>query len=416
MMFALLFAAALSAEPVNAPAAAPPSIEWAMADELQALVASCPAAQLPPGRRRMERSMHAPRPENVVLPQLNLMLRTDPQTCPGIAATAARRVRDLIGVPERPEVELGALALAREMAEEGLGMARDPALADRYGRVLWLLEFEQPELPRWTTAQQQAWLEQPATIALLDAYLTRYNYAAAFRQGRMLAELRLRRDLPGYDPEAALALYQRVIERERAAEILTDGVHMPADYRRAMGVFLRTPMFDMDADQQRALLRIGRQAAAAARSPAEEAQALRILFAASVESIDDSCRLLIAQRRQFDRAPEVPLAEGEARRIEDELTDDFRGFMIDDDVPNPRPVILRGLIDPDGRLIYAEVRQSSGSRDRDRFAIVAWAEYAEEVDLSATSQGRFVWTMLPPIPQQSTTAGVPGGRVSRACG
>lgn len=414
-MIALLFATALWAAPAITPAVAqPPSIEWAMADELQALVASCPAAQISPGRRRMERAMHVPRPDNVVLPQLRLMLRADPRECPGIAAIAARRMRDLVGVPERPDVHTGVLALAREMAEEGLGMARDPELADRYGRVLWLFENEAPELPRWTAAQQQAWLERPETIVLLDAHLTHHRYAA-FRQARMLAALRLRRDLPGYDPEAALALYQRAIERERYAEILTDGVHMPVDYRRATGAFLRTPMFGLDAEQQRALLRMGRQAVAAARTREEEAQALRILFAASVESVDNSCQTLAAQRRQFDRAPEVPLADGEARRIEDELTDDFRGFMIDDDVPNPRPIVLRGLIDPDGRLIYAEVRQSSGSRDRDRFAILAWAEYAEEVDLSATSRGRFVWTLLSPIPQQPTTAGVPGGRASRSC-
>ena len=194
-----------------------PDLGWETVDELEAAAASCPSAQMPAGARSRARAMHVHDIEGYVLRQLNLMLRADPRDCPGIAAEAAARLQAMAGIPERPDASSRILALARVAAEEGLGMPRDPDLADRYGRVEWLLSVEPPELPRWTAEQQQAWLARPETIALLEAYVARDRNAT--RQPAMLAELRLRRDLPGYDPEAALALFERAIEQDRKSVV-----------------------------------------------------------------------------------------------------------------------------------------------------------------------------------------------------
>ncbi|HEX8640172.1 MAG TPA: hypothetical protein VF704_03345 [Allosphingosinicella sp.] len=388
-------------------------IGWATADELTALTASCPSAQMPPGARASARAMHVPDPTGYVLRQLGLMLRADPALCPGIAAAAAERVRTQVGDPERPDVSIGFLELARLAAEEGLGMPADRALADRLGRIQWLFAYEDLHLPRWTAAQQQAWLARPETVALLEGRAARNPHAT--RQQRMLAELRLRRDVAGYNPEEALRLFDQAVAFERYAEVLTDGEHMPPDYRRAFAPMFRLGMFSLDDDQQRLLLRVGRQAAARARTPEERAQALRILFAGAVDDFEGGCRFVASQLRHFRDAPTVPFAPEDARRIQDRMGSEYDPMMVSDEPAEPRPIVLRALIDPAGRLIYAEVRQSSGSRDRDFYPVQAWATYAEEVDLSATSRGRFVWTELPPIPPERTTY-LEGGRTRSTCG
>ena len=57
---------------------------------------------------------------------------------------------------------------------------------------------------------------------------------------------------------------------------------------------------------------------------------------------------------------------------------------------------------------------TSASLDRDFFQVRAWAIHAEEVDLSATSQGRFVWADLPPIEPERTTI-LEGGPPRSTC-
>lgn len=387
-------------------------IGWDTADELEAMVAGCPSAQMPPGARAGARAMHVPSPARYVQRQLETMLRADPAACPGIAAAAARRVLALAGVPERPDAPVGFLALAREAAEEGLGMARDTSLADRYGRMEWLLSADPPELPRWTPEQQQAWLARPETIALLETVVAGNRNAT--RQAELLAELRLRRDLPGYDPEAALALFERAIEYDRYAELLTDGEHMPPDYRRAFAPMFRLGTFSLFDDQQRLVLRVGRRAAAEARTREERAQALRLVFAGALDDLDGGCRFVAEQLRRFSDVPLVSLAPGDAQRIHGRFANEYDPMLVSDEPASPRPIVLRVLIDPDGRVVYARVRQSSGSRDRDFFPVRAWATYAEEVDLSATSQGRFVWADLPPIEPERTTI-LEGGPVHSTC-
>lgn len=394
-----LVATLLAALAAPAAAAQDGEPDWAMADALEAAVASCPAAQMPAGERASARAMHVPNPSAFVHRQLERMLHA--AGCPGVAADAAARLRALVGEPERADVPIGSLALLRLAAEEGLGMAQDVALADRLGRIEWLLAWREPDLPRWSEAERRAWLVRPETLALLQAHVARFG--GPTRQAAMLAELRLRRDLPLYDPEEALRLFERAMEFERYADLLSDGEHVAPDYRRAVAPILRLGMFTSLEDEQRALLRVGRRAAAVARTREERAQALRILFAGAVEDREGSCALVAEQVRAFRNVPVVPLAPGEEERIEQQLSGELDPFLVSDDPPQPRPIVLRALIDPSGRVVYARVRQSSGSRDRDRFPVEAWAASAETVDLSATSRGRFVWADLPPIPPAPTT-------------
>ena len=372
-----------------------------MVDALEAAVATCPLAQMPTGERASARAMHVPDPSAYVHRQLELMLRADPTGCPGVAAEAATRLRSLVGEPERADVPTGSLALLRLAGEEGLGMARDTALADRLGRILWLLAWDEPDIPRWSEADRRAWLERPGTLALLQDFVA--HFGGPNRQTMKLGELRLRRDLPLYDPQEALRLFELAMEYERFADLLSDGEHIAPDYRRAVAPILRLGMFTALDDEQRALLRVGRRAAAAARTREERGQALRILFAGAVQDLEGSCALVAEQLRAFRGDPVVSLQAGAEERILDELSNEFDPFLVSDDPPQPRPIVLRALIDPTGRVIYARVRQSSGSRNRDRFAVEAWAASAEAVDLSATSRGRFVWADLPPIPPQPTT-------------
>ena len=397
----------------SAPAAVEPSrLGWDAVDELEAAVVSCPSARMPEGARANAAAMHVHDIEGFVLRQLARMLRAHPRACPGIAADAAGRVRALAGLPERADASPRVLALARIAAEEGLGMERDTGLADRYGRMQWLLAVQAPELPRWTPEQQRAWLARPETIALLEAVVARNRHAS--RQATMLAELRLRRDLPGYDPEQALRLFEQAIAYERYAEVLTDGEHIAPDYRRAFGPMFRLGMFAGDDEQRRLMLRVGRQAAAHARTREQRAQALRILFAGALDDFDGGCALVAEQLRHFRAVPRVPLAAGDAQRIHDRMANEYDPMLVSDEPAQPRPIVLRALIDPEGRVVYAEVRQSSGSLDRDYFPVEAWAQYAEEVDLSATSRGRFVWADLPPIEPEATTT-LEGGRLRSTC-
>ena len=397
---------AACAATATAAAAAQTRPDWNMVDALEAAVAGCPAAQLSPGARASARAMHVPDPSGYVQRQLAAMIRADPDACPGVAAEAASRLRALVGEPERADVPVRFLALLRIAAEEGLGMERDGPLADRLGRIQWLLDHEAPEIPRWSEAERNAWMLRPETLALLQDFVARFG--GMNRQTRMLAELRLRRDLPLYDPKSALVLLEQALEFERLADLLSDGDHIRPDYRRAAAPILELGMFTVMEDQQRALLLVGRRAAAAARTDEERALALRILFAAAVEDIEGSCALVAEQLRPFSDAPLVAVAPDAEQRIREEMGDDFDPFLVSDDVPDPRPIVVRALIDPAGRVVYARVHQSSGSRDRDRFPIEAWAAHAEAVDLSRTSRGRFVWTDLPPIPQERTTTLDPG--------
>ena len=110
--------------------------------------------------------------------------------------------------------------------------------------------------------------------------------------------------------------------------------------------------------------------------------------------------------RSIGEVPQVALAAGDAERIGRALDFQF-GFDLPDrretDTAELRPILLRGLVGPDGRIVATELLQSSGAPDRDRIVRGVWASDGEKVDLSATARGRFVWVELPPVDPTLTT-------------
>ena len=181
--------------------------------------------------------------------------------------------------------------------------------------------------------------------------------------------------------------------------MLTDGALVPPDYQRAANMFLwSVSLLRGYPEYQGELLRIGRLAAASARTPAEQAAALHILFAASLNNLEGSREAVADLLRRIGTVRTASLAGKDAANIREELNDELEfGIPLDDDPPSIRPIVLRGLIGPGGRLVHAEILRSSGSWFRDRAALGGWAQHGDRVDLSATALGRFVWVDLPPI-------------------
>ena len=97
---------------------------------------------------------HVPMPDRWARQWLEWMLHVDASRCPGVPEAASRMIQARIGPIETGEFSLEYLRLAWEAAENGLGMPRDQALADGYGRLLWLFEDEPPALPRWSEAER----------------------------------------------------------------------------------------------------------------------------------------------------------------------------------------------------------------------------------------------------------------------
>ena len=219
------------------------------------------------------------------------------------------------------------------------------------------------------------------------------------------AELRLRRDLPWYDAARAIDLLENgrasedMDSRLRVSRMLTDGVLLPPDYQRAANMFLwSVSLLRGYPEYQGELLRIGRLASASARTPPEQAAALHILSAASLNNLEGSREAVTDLVRRIGTVRTASLAGKDAANIRAELNDELIfGIPLEDDPPDIRPIVLRGLIGPGGRFVHAEVLRSSGSWFRDRAALGAWAQYGDRVDLSATARGRFTWVELPPV-------------------
>ena len=337
---------------------------------------------------------------------IEAMLKTDKVKCPGIAEAAVAELRSVLGEVERADIDLELLAFAWRAAERGLGMAPDPALADRYGRILWLFDDEPPAMPRWTPAERQGWIERPETLALLRAR----NADRMLRTRRSLgthADLLLRRDLSYYAPAEAIGLLEDsrinsgLASLLRFSRLLTDGKHVPPDYGRAARPFLRLAALDMDyaSKYQQELLRIGYLAAAAARTPAERAEALRIVSGAALDGRFDSREVQSRLLRGLGRLGRASLSEAEKAAVEKALDWQMAWALPGTEGLEGRlsPIRLRGLLGPDGKVLMTEVGESSGSPRHDRAARGVWAEYPERVVLGATARGRFVWVDLPPV-------------------
>jgi hypothetical protein len=344
---------------------------------------------------------------------IEAMLKTDPAKCRGIAEAAVAELRSVLGKIDRADIDLELLAFAWQAAERGQGMAPDQELADRYGRILWLFDDQPPAMPRWTAAEREAWLQRPETVALLSAR----NASRMLRTRRSLeahAGLLLRRDLPVYAPAEAIGLLEDsrvnngLASLLRFSRLLTDGRHVPPDYARAARPFLRLAAIDMDfvSKHQQELLRIGYLAAAGARTPTERAEALRIVSGAALDGRFDSKEMQARLLNALGQVGQASLSEPEKAAIE-KLLDWQMAWALpgtDGSEGRLRPIVLRGLIGPNGKMVMTEVKQSSGSPRHDRAALGVWTEYPERVVLGATSRGRFVWVDLPPLDPYMTTS------------
>jgi hypothetical protein len=385
----------------TAPAPASPASPELERDfrELQALAAGCDDPRL-----------NLSAPHVVVVEQesrrlASAMLRIEPARCAGIAAAARARLSSWVGNPERADADLELLALLHAAAGRGLGGPPDADLADRIARILWLFDEHPAALPRWSEAEWQAWLIRPETMALLEARVA--SPLRSSRPMRLLGELRLRRELPGYDPQRAISLLERPEtsfahdHRVRVARLLTDGDHLEPDYARAARPLLRSIRYaDHSAASQAELVRIGRLAAAAARSQADRAEALRILWAAALDGRFDAAADRDALLAGLGALPTAALAPGDGERIAASVGREIPIFGIsppEDGSVEFEPIVIRALIGPDGQVAIAQIIQSSGSALHDRVALGVWAEHGGKADLSATARGRFVWTELPPI-------------------
>jgi hypothetical protein len=196
--------------------------------------------------------------------------------------------------------------------------------------------------------------------------------------------------------------------RLRISRLLTDGTHVPPDYGRAARPFLGVAAVDADfsSGYQQELLRIGYLASIAARTPAERAEALRIVSAAALDGRFDSREVKARLLSGLGQIGQASLSDSDQAGIEKALdwqmawalpgTDGLEGRL--------RPILIRGLVGPHGRVIAAEIKASSGSPRHDRAALGVWSEYPQLVDLSAAARGAFVWVDLPPVDPYMTTS------------
>ncbi len=379
---------------------------WRLHGRLREISTSCadPVLDIP-----VPRGMDHARDSRALI---DAMLRADPAKCPGLREAALAELRAALGEPERGDVDLKLLGLAWRAAARGQGMAPDPALADRYGRILWLFGDDPPDMPHWSASDRAAWLVRPQTVELLRARNSNHRLRTS-RSLEAHAGLLLRRDLPVYAPAEAIELFEdgqlqfNLANRLRISRLLTDGKHVPPDYVRAARPFLSVAAAEGDftAGYQQELLRIGTLAAAAARTPVERAEALRIVSAAALDGRFDSLEVRARLLRGLGRVPDAALSESDRAAVEKALdwkmawalpgTEALEGRL--------RPIIIRGLIGPNGRVIAAEVKASSGSPRHDRAALGVWSEYADSVDLKAASHGRFVWADMPSVDPTMTT-------------
>lgn len=185
-------------------------------------------------------AMHSWTPSHI-LRALADSLRVDPAECPGTREAALAEVNRRLGNPADGNANLTLLHLARQAAEQGQGMARDPLLADRYGRILWLYSAKPPPLPRWPETARETWMATPEAIALLEARVAAIGRGTveSYRDDansrlvvQRLAVLRIRRDVPGYDPAHAADWFEKLDDAATVGTLLSNGVHLEPDYAR----------------------------------------------------------------------------------------------------------------------------------------------------------------------------------------
>lgn len=424
LRIALTLAALATILPEVAAAQAPDERTFGDYAAIQALAARCPGITAP------NPAAHVFIPHVAVTSVLGQVLAVDPGRCPGGPQAALAELDRRLGDVEKGDIDLRLLRLAWRAAEQGQGMARDPALADRYGRILWLYSAGSPPLPRWPEQHRRGWMSSPEAVALMEARVAASeqriigdyvpDYGLQNRDIRVvvrrLAEVRLDRAIAGYDPVRAIGWLERLGDAIAVGTALSDGIHAPPDYRRAARLLLpaaRAPNHAAAAERT-LLLRIGRKAAAAAKTPLDRAEAMRILFAATAHR---PAAAIAAERAALMRGI-GPVAQAQPARRDAECAANFTRMeeiapMLApfDGIRPPKPAMigLRGLIGPDSQLVWVEITRSSGSAAFDAALLGAWASVAGRIRMWETARNRFTLVDFPSIPVSSE------GKLSDAC-
>lgn len=395
-----LTAALLAALPAPAPAAASgaagPANLRALHQQLRQDFAACdhPSMQLSPYRNY--------NPERELRRQLQAMLSAPLEACPDTPARAVAFLSGVVGDPVRPDAPVFLVQMLEQALREGRGSAPDAGRADALARYLWLVSDRDPA--GWSEAEREAWLVRPETIAMLEA---RVEAAPTARAIWLLSSLLLRRDLAIYAPGPAATLLESSPElhrdpvRLRLAALLTEGVHLPPDYSRAAAPFRRdaTEAPERAAAAQEVLRGIGERAAAAARTQAQRLAALAILAPAALDGRDGGAHTRLLRRVRVPTRTE-PLPPDRVEWLSAELDLGFAHMldMLPETTPRGlRPIVLRGLVGADGRLVTVTLAQSSGVAERDRAVMANYLRLGPRVDLSSVAQGRPIWVTLPPV-------------------
>jgi hypothetical protein len=344
-------------------------------------------------------------PHRDLLLMLGAMLNAPADACPGAAAEAMAYLAIASGDPIRADADLALLVMRESALRDGKGGSPDPVTANEIARHLWLVGGDR-EVPGMTAGALEQWLEGADAVASLEA---RIKAAPTGRAVWLRAGQLLDRDRPDYDPARAAHLLERVSPdryqetvRLKLAALLSDGVHLPPDFPRAAKTFRdQATGIGNPALGQRILLKIGRRAAAAARTPADRLAALAILAPAALDSLEDSEALYRRElgkvkARRIDTA--LPDRVLEWTRAETRFAFAYLLDMLPETVaPSDRPIVYEGMIGPDGRLVTVRLLESSGVPARDRAVKAAWLSHGPRIDFSAVAPGRTFWIRLPAV-------------------
>jgi hypothetical protein len=319
---------------------------------------------------------------------------------PRLALRIARAVADSRGA----NAALGHRLLS-QLYERGIGVPRSPEEAQRHGRIAWLLIYPGSlDRPFGSTAEMEDYLARPETIALLRRYADvpdmpfvrlRLGRALLARGGRNAAN-EARALLAGGDgvrfPEATFLLQRATYEWGTATEQALALGHLRSAARHAH-----------DGGESRDYVAAIALRMLAGSSSVEESREAIAMLADAAFAPDSPHRpaFLEAVAAANGGVPPATLT-GEAaaaarRRLRLTISaDDYPAGALRGEEEGA--VVLRGLLDPDGWLIYNE--PAVGGQPRSLVAYVRGL-YARRrlppVDRSGHAATPYVWVPLPVV-------------------
>jgi hypothetical protein len=342
-------------------------------------------------------------PHRDLLRELRAMLGAPVDACPDTPGRAVAFLRGAIGDPVRPDADVSLLAMLEAALRSGTGGPPDLPSADALARHLWLVGAERG-VPGLSAEALEAWAAGSEGVALLEARIAAAPTGRAIwvRAGQLLDRTRA-----DYDPKRAADLLENSPDRHRDAlrlrlsDLLSDGTHLPPDFKRAAALFrAQATGVSEPGFARRALLTVGRRAAAAARSPDERLAALAILAPAALDGGEAGAAYERELRRVSAPVVRTPIPRILFETIRSEMDFAFAyllDMLPDETKPGSRPIGYEGLVGRDGRLVTVRLAQSSGVTERDEAVRAAWLRRGDEVDFSSVAGGRTAWIMLPPV-------------------